>query len=274
MVGRELRSLGVPTINDRIATQADPRVTIYSFCVDQGGDERGMLRRLKEKLSPCPNVWLYGTFCLQHICQIIGKDTLKILDAFQWWHHIPDATRQIFDGHYFASLSSVANLWRSAGAATRIRRSADIICTSSLEAQQKFGKIPGKCLRGRWTCAQSVQEIITKAGSRLTDVFSDAYPQFLGATGDDDASAVQSGPSHHDAPDATSKWRKYKRGAIHVATSPLFRCTATIACLCMRTVVKCQAWMMARVKETQHTYANCGRGWIGLRQSPMMFLPY
>jgi hypothetical protein len=98
---------------------------------------------------------------------------LAILDAWT-----PLASMPV---KYFSGVATIANHWRSTTHGGKIKLASarlfnDDICLKC------FGKIPHRCLRGRWLSVDSVEGILVKASPYIGDVFGDLWGEESKAT--------------------------------------------------------------------------------------------
>ncbi|CAK0871318.1 unnamed protein product, partial [Prorocentrum cordatum] len=104
---------------------------VYIFGTDQGGDQQGASRLIRDLLSDSPNILVLWTWCLAHQCHLVVKRSLKRLGA-----------------SYFSSLAKLTNCWRSAGNPARLARSWKLLYPD--RAKEVTSRLPQRPLTGRW----------------------------------------------------------------------------------------------------------------------------
>ena len=75
---REMSSVGAPSwMSCRLQERA---TNIFLFTLDQGPDNQGCMKFIKELLVGKPHTMMMITWCMMHQCQLNVKAALAILD--------------------------------------------------------------------------------------------------------------------------------------------------------------------------------------------------
>ncbi|CAK0805617.1 unnamed protein product, partial [Prorocentrum cordatum] len=167
-----LKSVHCPTWRERAAAPPENPffASVYIFGVDAGPGNLGALKRIPEDLRGAPDrVMFSAVFCFMHQLHLIVKDLLDRTEGFDWGP-LKEGKR------YWGTVATVANVWRSCGAPTRIHQAAVDIPGGGIHvAHEFFGKIPGRPLRGRWGSVAGAEKLIMRAKTFIGAVFRRAF---------------------------------------------------------------------------------------------------
>ena len=220
---KELQSVGAPTWRERKEQAADNpgRFSIFQCVVDAGPDNTGMARRIRACLENCDNVFFCIVFCFMHQLQLCIKTLVETLDGFSF-----DAAS--LPCKYFSSVAIIANVWRGPNMKSQLLNAAVGLpgMTESL-AQRLFGRLPGRCLRGRWGSIDSVEEILVRCGEWLGLALSAALKRIL--IRDKPQLKSDKGIDVDEIASYKAKQRTYRLNAIACSTSPFWRVMVLIS---------------------------------------------
>ena len=165
MMLRELQSVGCP---HWLSAEHDAsRTVVYAFVMDQGPDNQGATRFIKQLLVDKPSTMMLTVWCFMHQYHLIVKNLLVMLDKHRW-------SGSPINTEYFSLLSAVSNCWRSPGNPTKIYN----------KTCEKFGDlagklyaktVPGKAVRGRWGSIDNLEALLDRGSHILAAVFSDLF---------------------------------------------------------------------------------------------------
>ncbi|CAK0844631.1 unnamed protein product, partial [Prorocentrum cordatum] len=167
-----LQSVYCPTWKSRASASDDQKffASVYVFGVDAGPGNQWALKQIKEDLrGSSARVMFCAVFCFMHQLHLIVKDLLDRTEGFDWGP-LKEGKR------YWGTVATVANVWRSCGAPTRIFQAAIDVPGGGLDvAHRYFKKMPGRPLRGRWGSVAAVERLIISAKTFIGAVFKLAF---------------------------------------------------------------------------------------------------
>ena len=169
----ELESVGCPSWTLRASTPSDNnRFSLFNFCLDNGPDNGWSTKAIKTEISDAPHVAMSVMWCRLHQYHLIVRDVLGGLDEFRF-------SAQRLEVKYFSALATTINTIRSTGMMTKIRKVAEE--RFGLEAATAHcGRMPAKCLRGRWGACEQAEEAVMKGGHVLgSALIAVCYPELI-----------------------------------------------------------------------------------------------
>ncbi len=264
IIQKEFASISAPDWEKRRSEAScfPKRLSMYQFGLDAGPDNTGAARRIKHKLRTVANVIVHVTWCFMHQLQLICKTILAVLDAFRW-------KDVFFPCNYFASVATVANVWRGPGVAASLRSACARQTQSESVARQAFGKMPGRCLRGRWASIDSVEVLIIAAMRYLGPCLAEALAgklskesKVLSAKMAASANAV----GLDDDQKYQAEQKAYRANAITRTSSCLWRAMVVISNVAKSVLVQCLYWMQKQQGQHDNNLraAVCaGRNYMG-----------
>ncbi len=236
-----LQSVFCPTWEEwvRQAASNPQRFSMYVFGVDAGPDNTGMMRLVLGVVAGCMNVAVTASFCFAHQTHLIVKALLDVLDNHTWTippdpnNDEPQHDQEVgphgvagLKTKYFASVATVANVWRAPGAPSQIRRAA--VGEYNDQINYDYFKImPGRPLRGRWEAIDSVEKILVSAQPYLAKVFTRA----LGKGRQSGIEGLSEKDVGDDAANYREEQKRYRQDSISFANSALFHVTVRISLL-------------------------------------------
>ena len=189
---RQFASVGAPDWEQRCnASSTHPRrISTYLFGLDNGPDNKGATRRVKQRLKTSRNVMFSSAWCFMHQCQLIILNMLAMLDGWQWESEVD------CDVKYFNAIAHIANAWRSTGVHSKMQRKS--LAADHDELPGTVDKIPGRAIKGRWGAVDGIEAIIIAGGLLLVCLWKKLFggetaakPANVSSVGGDEAAQFE-----------------------------------------------------------------------------------
>ncbi|CAK0842788.1 unnamed protein product, partial [Prorocentrum cordatum] len=248
-----LYSVGCPDWEQR-ATEAETDQRRFSVCVfgtDAGPDNVAMGGVVRARLARVNTVAFTMTFCFLHQCHLAVLTMLSILDAFAWLTPVGAGSQEEACGpaglcglntKYFAAVATVANAWRGPGVSKRMRAAARSLYTAQV-ANDYFGRVPGRAMRGRWGAIDAVEALIVAGAPFIGPVFAEVFPPAADAK----KPSVKVG-SAEDV-QYREEQKKYKRNAVGFTGSSLFHVVVLISSVAKQPLTHFLHWVQKATKD-------------------------
>ena len=256
-----LESLGCPTwlVAAARPREASPGLSLYTFGIDAGPDNVGMLQHIVNDVCEAPHVAVHACFCMHHQCHLVVKDLLCVVETWSWGHALSRGRHR-----YWPSVAAVANVWRSTGMPARLRAAALEEYESEPLVAKLFRKLPGRPLRGRWGSIAAVEERLVAVADSVGRVFSRALGISAGGHGSD--SEEEEGapprppkrvkPGDEEDKEFQQKQKNYRRTAVVCTNDRFWKAAVEISFVAKKPLTKYFAWAQKRKGELNKLAAD------------------
>ena len=174
IMSKQMSSVGCPTWSDRAAERSSCRLSVYGFSLDSGADNVAAVKHIVASLERVPHVCVLSSWCMLHQYHLIVKSMLIEMDRYVFPGDTEVAT-------YVSGVATIANVWRSPGAARLLKANASKLFDDRIAAMA-CGRTPGRAIKTRWGSLNSVEAIIIKGFSCLGAIFAAAFGKASKAT--------------------------------------------------------------------------------------------
>ena len=247
IIQRQVQSTGAATWEDACANSVTNTncITTWVMGLDNGADNVGATRRIKERLKDSRLVMMWVVWCLFHQYHLVVKDILQTLDT---WEFAEDLGFTPLPSPYYTCVSMICNVWRSCGIHRRLRNLAAHKYSDSV-CEECFGKLPGRPIKGRWGCIDNIEVIIQSAMLYLSPLFTLIFP--------DKKEAKPKGPGHDADADFAEKQRQSRKNAKGALSNKAFAILLVVSIAVKRPMLEFLLWGQKQVRKQNDAIRVC-----------------
>eukprot|EP00959_Pyramimonas_sp_CCMP1952_P109426 2288671-Pyramimonas_sp.AAC.1 len=202
-----------------------------------------------------PHVAVQACFCMHHQAHLVVKDLLCVMEMWSWGGALSHGRHR-----YWASVATVANVWRSTGVPARLRHAALEEYESDPLVAKRFRKLPGRPLRGRWGSIAAVEERLVAVAANVGRVFSRAFGihargRCSDGDGEDEEGDAQPMPPKRVKPgeqedkEFQQKQKNYRQTAVDCTNDRFWHAAVEISFVTKKPLTKYFAWAQKRKGE-------------------------
>ncbi|CAK0864335.1 unnamed protein product, partial [Prorocentrum cordatum] len=182
LIVKHLKGLGCPLWGPELDLGAHNATDLIALCnvTDAGSDQRGARKMLSAICGPLANVVYLDANCLEHQYHLVCKGGLDLIDE-----ELKVAKKK---WTYYTSLCKITNTWRDLAKAVYSTWKDRF---GSKSVTEFAGRLPPKCVAGRWGSVFAVETMYAAAGP---DLICPVLEQVI-TRKDPDAAAPQVGPA-------------------------------------------------------------------------------
>ena len=156
------------------------------------------------------------------------------------------------DKAYFTVTASIANVFRSSGMPAKLYNAACDMYGNVL-GHKVAGKIPGKCLKGRWASSESIESMIDNAGPLLAKVLVKALSGYAGAR------SKKAGPGADDDDDYSAKLGRWRQLAVTALSNSRYLLTVRVSRIARQPLLHALYWVQKQSKLLHAQRVQAGR---------------
>ena len=141
----------------------------YHFGGDGGGESKCQIETVLYAIKDVPNMSAGYFICFFHSIHLIFSELLKVLEALE----CPLAHTK----KYVSSLATIANVWRSIGIGSQVRKVADEWREMPTDVRKGFHSRPSKVIRTRWGSVGNIEKKLRGIMMWIGPVFEKVFSQ-------------------------------------------------------------------------------------------------